>query len=223
MGPFKVTVFASLALLAGLSIPRVEAQQQQPPTQRAYTFPPTITQYPNVSQTLNLTPAQTRQLSEMNTKLQADWRDRFNKAWTSTNRDATLQQLQSQYNEAWMKGSRDILNNNQMTRYNQLYLQSQGPGAYFNPDVQKRLNLNEEQMNQLRQLRTQYDRQYQDFRAVDPTRRDDAMKRWETLQKDTSDRIRTILNEQQQKTWSEMTGENFRFAPPFTTTTPPRP
>lgn len=231
MRPFKV--FVPFAMLSGVLIaqqpaapPTTGQRPTAPPTQRGYNFPAPLFQQPNVGTSLNLTPAQTRQLAEMNTRLQADWGDRFNKTWSSTgrDRDASLQQLQSQYYDTWMKGTQNIFNDAQRQRYNQLNLQYQGPSAFLNPDMQKGLNLSDEQRTQLGQLRTQYDRQFQDFRTVDPTRRDDAMKRWETMQKETSERMRSILNEQQQKTWSQMTGEQFRFAPPFSNTpTPPRP
>lgn len=219
-------VFVSLALVSSVVHAQQTTAPPAQPAQRGFNFPTPLFQQPNVASNLNLTPAQTRQLGEMNTRLQADWQNRFNQAWGSTgrDRDASMQQLQTQYNQAWMNGTQNIFNDSQRTRYNQLYLQSQGPAAFYLPEVQRRLSLSDEQLTQLRQLGTQYGRQFQDFRTIDPAQRTDAMKRWDTMQKETSERLRTILNEQQQKTWSEMTGEPFRFAPPFSnTTTTPRP
>jgi hypothetical protein len=203
---------------------RATPQQQQQPAQRGFNFPTPLFQQPNINSQLNLTPQQQRQLSEFNTRFQADWRDRFNRAATSTEREreVALQRLQSEYNQAWMKGTNDIFNDTQRARYNQLALQSQGPGAFFDTGVQRRMNLNDEQMTQLRRLRTQWDRSMQDFQQVDPARRDDATKRWEALQRETSERVREILNDDQEKTWSELTGEAFRFSPPFSSSTTPR-
>jgi hypothetical protein len=219
---FRVLAFTSLVLVI-VGLAGVSAQQPQPPpTQRQFNFSTPLFQQPNVGTALNLTPAQTRQLTEMNTRLQTDWRDRFNKAWSATGRerDANLQQLQTQYNDAWMKGTGDIFNKTQAERYRQLQLQSEGPAVFANPTVRQRLDLTPEQQQQLGDLRTRFDTQ---FRGIDPTRdRTDATKQWETLRQETNDKIRGILNEQQRRTWSEMTGEAFKFAPPFSTPTPPR-
>jgi predicted transglutaminase-like cysteine proteinase len=245
MRPCKV--FVSLAIFASIvsaqqtappttgprTAPPTTGPQTTPPTQRTapaqtgFNFPTPLFQQPNVGSTLNLTPAQTRQLSEMNTKMQADWRDRFNTAFGSTaqNRDATMNQLQTQFNQAWMQGAGNIFNEAQRSRLNQLSLQSQGPSAFTNPDVQKQLNLTAQQQNQLQQLNTQFNRQLQDFSTVDPLRRDEATRRWNTFQQSMSERVNSILTDPQRKTWSQMTGDAFQFAPPFsgTSTTPTRP
>jgi hypothetical protein len=206
------------------------AGQAGQPTQR-FNFPTPLFQQPNVGQTLNLNRDQMGRLTDLNQRLQTRFQDEFNRAAGATgrDRDTNLQNLQGRFNTEFMQGARGVFNEQQMTRFQQLQLQSQGPSALMNPDVARRLNLSDEQRARLRELDTQFRRQMNEFSGPDASRREGFRNRWETFQRDSNSRLNSLLDENQRRTWSEMTGERFNFGPPAAPgtgtggTTPPRP
>jgi hypothetical protein len=189
-------------------------QAGQPATR--FNFPTPLFQQPNVGQTLNLNRDQMTRLNGMTQQLQNRFQGDFNRAFTGSgrDRDAAMQALQGRFNSDFMKGAGGIFNDQQMTRYRQLQLQSQGASALLSPDVASRLNLTDEQRTRLRNLDTQYQRQLRDFTGSDASRRADFRNRWETFQRENGQRINGILDENQRRMWSQMTGERFNFAPP---------
>jgi hypothetical protein len=217
----KLLLTAAFFCLPGLLAAQATAppgtgagQAGQPPPR--FNFPTPLFQQPNVGQTLNLNRDQMGRLTDMTQRLQTRFQDDFNRASGATgrDRDTNLQTLQGRFNTEWMRGARGVFNEQQMTRFQQLQLQSQGPAALMNSDVATRLNLSDEQRTRLRDLDTQFQRQMRDFTGPDAARRQDFRTRWETFQRESNSRLNSLLDENQRRTWREMTGERFNFAPP---------
>src|SRR5262245_11064717 len=209
---FAITV---LALMPAVSSAQT-ATDTPPPTPPSPPLP-ALHQYPNVAETLKLSPEQTRRLEDMNRELQARTRDAYSRAGgpLEREREAARQAVLARYNLDTARGVSSILNADQMARYRQLQLQYQGPGAFFDAEVQRQLALTQEQINQFAALRGTWDQQFQGFLTVDPAARVEAARRWEAMQRLNNQRINSILNQQQMRSWSGMVGESFRFAPPF--------
>ncbi|HXG10212.1 MAG TPA: hypothetical protein VNK04_10515 [Gemmataceae bacterium] len=141
-------------------------------------------------------------------------------------RAAQLQQLGRNFDALMMRSAGDILNEQQLTRLRQLEVQRRGFGALIDAEVQQRLNLTADQVARLRALNEEFERESRDIlKGADPNR-ELALQRYNEFQTRIWDRVNTILNEQQRRTWAQMTGNRFVFPPEFSTTgptTPPRP
>src|SRR5207253_3533219 len=129
-----------------------------------------------------------------------------------------LANMQRRFDQDWTRGARDILNQDQLNRLQQLRLQSQGPAAFSDADIQRRLDLSAEQQRSLTDLQKRYTNQLRDFRNLNPQNRDD-LRRWQDFQRGTNERLNSILNPDQRRMWSGMIGQPFNFPPPSSTGT----
>jgi hypothetical protein len=79
---------------------------------------------------------------------------------TPEQRIQRMQDLQNRFYKDFTPAVHNsITDPTQLTRYNQLYLQFQGYGAFNDPQVQQKLNLTPQQMQQLQQQAQQYNQQ----------------------------------------------------------------
>lgn len=117
-------------------------------------------------------------------------------------------QLSQQFHQGFSKSTHDVLNPQQQQRWGQLHLQYQGLDAFQDPMVQQKLNLTQEQLQQIRQASQEYQRQMAEIRRSDAK---DAGRRLSELRQRSNERIQTILNEQQQQSWQGMIGEPYNF------------
>jgi len=226
---------AWLVALAGLLTGPAFAQQSQQPQvpnqgqatqatrQGAQTaFPNGITNplYTNqdVRQALNLSDDQLRRLNAANAALQDQYRTDFSglSGVPEQDRAARLQELTRRYNTAFNQSAADIINRDQMRRYQQLGLQYRGYDAFGDADIQRQLNLSADQQQQLRLLQQRYGQDLRDISRYAQTNREDAMRRYQALQRQSGQQLNTILNDQQRQAWSGMTGEPFPFQPQWT-------
>src|SRR5262249_52951257 len=105
----------------------------------------------DVSRSLSLTPDQVNRLNQLNTQTQSSFQADWNRltAMNDAERVARAQQLNGQFNSAFLNGAQNVFNNQQLARYRQLQLQSLGFGAFFDPAVQRQLNLTPDQLQRL--------------------------------------------------------------------------
>jgi hypothetical protein len=100
----------------------------------------------------------------------------------------------------------------QRARFNQLHTQYQFYDAFTDPSVQQRLNLNAQQMQQLRAYRQEWANELQQLRNVDPDQREAARRRYQQLRSDFSDRINQMMTDPaQRQAWLELYGEPYEF------------
>jgi len=127
-------------------------------------------------------------------------------------RTQKMQDLQNRFNQSFNSAvQKTITDPQQQQRFGQLYLQYQGVGAFNDPTVQQKLNLTDEQRQKLSQLGNQWNTQMQTYSGQ--WKNDTEGKRWGEMRKQYNDRINSILNDQQQQTWRQMTGNQFEFQP----------
>ena len=195
-----------------------------PPTTPANPFPSPLYRMQDVSKSLNLTPAQINRLNQSTDQLQT----RYGKDYSGINslpadqRTARTQELMNNYNRDWSKSANDIFNDQQRAHYGQLELQYRGLGALNDPNVQKQLNLTEQQRGQLRGLADWNQQQLQDINKIGATDSTQAQKLYDTYRQESQNRLNKFLTPEQQQTWRTMTGDPYTFKPTFNTTGTPR-
>jgi len=199
--------------------PTPQAQNKVDPRVNHPGSPTPIYQMNDVAKSLNLTPEQVNRLNTQTADIQKRYADDFNKLNSLSGAERAQQQndLNRRYNADWMKSARDILNENQISRYQQLQYQYGGFGTFNDPDVQKRLNLTDEQRNNLRQLNDWSSQQMQDINRLGATDAQKATQLHGDYQRQYQERFNKFLTPEQQRTWQQMTGEPYRFQPSFTT------
>jgi Spy/CpxP family protein refolding chaperone len=216
--------FAGIAVagaLAASATAQSPAPRPPPPAQpvapQTYAFPTTIHQMNDVNKSLNLTDKQIEQLNKVTTQTQEHYRPNYEKLGNLTEgeRWAKTQELHRQYNTEWTKGARDVLDDNQLNRYQQLQWQYGGYNSLYDPDVQKQLQLTEEQQRGLRREIDWSNQQMQDINKLGATDSEKAMQAHRDYRKQYDERWNKYLTPEQHKTWTKMTGEAYQFQPPL--------
>lgn len=103
----------------------------------------------------------------------------------------------------------DILKPEQMKRLKQIELQRAGEEAFRRPEVQKALNLTAAQTESLKTITSDAAKETRDLFSGGAGQ--GAREKIAALRKQTSEKIQGILNEDQKKTWKELTGEPFQM------------
>jgi hypothetical protein len=144
-------------------------------------------------------------IEEINKKRAADFQGlRGNDPENQEKRQALMKEIREETDKA-LAG---ILNEDQRKRLKQIELQFQGARAFGTPDVQKALNLTDDQKEKIKTIN---DDARQEMQSIfqgggDPQ---ENRKKMQALQKETTEKIVALLDEGQKKTWKEMTGAHF--------------
>ncbi len=117
------------------------------------------------------------------------------------------------------KSLEKILSAEQNKRLHQIELQIQGIGAFMNPEIQKQLDLNDEQKDDVRKLVTDMSKEMQklaadmqakaqqgNFEAIQ-----DGVKKLQSLNRETAAKAAKLLKPEQQKKWKELSGAPFEL------------
>ncbi len=220
----RLSYVLGTALTLGLAtavVAQQPANPQQRPTQ-TYPYPNTLYQYPDVAKSLNLTADQMNRLNQVTEQAQTRYRTGYDKFGnlTPAERATRIQELNRDYYNDWLRDARDVFNEEQLNRHRQLNLQYGGFNSLVDPEVQKRLNLNDQQRINLRENMAWSEQQLQEIHTIGATNREKGTKLYGDFQKEYETRFNKLLLPAQQKTWREMTGEAYRFQPSFVV--PPR-
>jgi hypothetical protein len=180
-------------------------------------YPTPLYQMNNVSKSLNLSPEQVGRLNQLTTKTQGMYRDKYNNLSTlnDTDRWTRTQDVNRQYYGDWSKGAQEIFNSDQSKRYQQLNHQYGGFTSLYEPNVQKELNLTQQQIKSLDEHRDWNTQQLQSIdrtALTDPTK---ATQMYNDYWKQRQERLNTYLTPAQQRAWLQLTGEPFTFQPSF--------
>lgn len=130
-------------------------------------------------------------------------------------RTQKMQQMSQDFYRGVNDAAKEVLNAEQMSRYNQLYLQHQGWQAFDDPEIQRKLNLTDEQRQKINQLQSDYQTQWGNLNKEFGTDREGAARRYNELRQKNREQMNSLLNEQQRQTWREMTGDPFDFPHTF--------
>ncbi|MBX6315756.1 MAG: hypothetical protein IRY99_23000 [Isosphaeraceae bacterium] len=165
-----------------------------------------------VQEELKLSEEQVNKAESLARDMQGRMRDLFQSGGDPEERREKAQKL----NEEMRKSVADILKPEQKKRFDQIELQSRGYLAFLDPEVQKKLNLTEEQKDKLRDLARESGERMRDLFQAAGGDRQTAMQKIQTLRRETNEKAVALLTEDQKKTWKEMTGAPFevRFERP---------
>jgi hypothetical protein len=226
--PSILGVACSVALVTSVSAQTASPNQKlvqfqaQPPPKIAQVqitpYPTALHQMNDVNKALNLNPEQINRLNKVTEQTQAKHRDSYNKLNTLNDADrfGATQQLHQQYYTDWNMGARDIFTAEQWNRYQQLNYQYGGFNSFYDPDVQKRLNLTAAQLKNVGEYAAWSNQQMQNIHkigAIDPTQ---GAQTYSNYQKQYQEHFNKLLTPDQHKTWGDLTGKPYTFQPTFT-------
>ena len=171
----------------------------------------------DVRRSLNLTDAQIRQLSSNNPQYMQQLQNQLVRlsSLPESQRAAELQNLQIGGQQEFWRSANTVLTPEQTQRYRQLEYQYQGPGAFSNPEVRSRLNLTNEQAQNLQQLHEQNTRWMQMFQEPGGSGQD-AAARYSDYRRQLNEKTTAILTPDQRGIWQGMTGDSYDFRLPVT-------
>jgi hypothetical protein len=106
------------------------------------------------------------------------------------------------------KAVSDILKPEQIKRLQQIELQQAGVMAFNQPEVQKALNLTDEQKQKIKTIGEDFVKEQRELRQPGGNPQETQQK-MAALRKQTTDKVQSLLTEDQKKSWKELTGEPF--------------
>jgi hypothetical protein len=171
----------------------------------------------DVSRSLTINDRQFQQLNTMTQRLQERYQTQYDRVSTlpERQRQDRLMQLNREYTSAWLNDAKTVLDSRQLSRYQQLQLQYGGFSTFNDPAIQKQLNLTDTQLRDLGDSLTWSNRRTQEIVNQAQTDRVLALEWYRDYSKEFQDRLKRILSGEQQRQWSDMTGESFPFPPPI--------
>lgn len=167
----------------------------------------------DVRRALNLTENQVSRLREAQKQARSLYKNQYGRLTKLNGADKLtgLQELQVNEQEEFFRTAEGILSAEQMRRYRQLDYQYQGPGAFSNPALRKKLQLTDVQTMQLQALQTQsmyaFASLLQDSRGFPG----EALARFNVYRRQLAEKTAGVLTPEQQRLWEELTGEPFKF------------
>jgi hypothetical protein len=113
------------------------------------------------------------------------------------------------YNEEEREVVGKVLKPEQFKRIKQIQVQGAGLDAFLQPAVQKELKLTDEQKENVKAAAKEYRKASDDIHGG--RKATSVAKQLATLREATMKKLVALLNEEQQRTWKEMTGEPFQL------------
>jgi hypothetical protein len=117
--------------------------------------------------------------------------------------------------EATMKAVDSILTKDQLARLKQIQLQQEGIRAYANSEVQSALKLSDDQKDKIKTIVEDTGKEvreaFQGINFQDREKMAEARKKMETLNKEATDKITSLLKDDQKKTLKDLMGEKFEI------------
>jgi hypothetical protein len=129
-------------------------------------------------------------------------------------------ELNRPYNGARMNGARGIFYGDQRRPHGQLRLPYVGFHALENPDVQRQLDLTDQQMQDVSEILDWSREQMQDISLLAATDSAQAEQAYREYRRDRRQQLSKVLTPDQQSRWQQVTGESFNLSPPFMVTVP---
>jgi hypothetical protein len=120
-----------------------------------------------------------------------------------------FQEIGKEMNEATLKAVGEFLKPEQIARLHQVSYQVRGAMAFSDPEVAKKLNITDAQKDEIKAIVDDSNEKMQELRQGLQDDREGAMKKMAEVRKETLTKVVAKLNDEQQKTWKEMTGPEF--------------
>lgn len=168
----------------------------------------------DVQKELGLTDDQVKKVKEAVQKVRDKHQEEFSSLQGMDEETRTKRmELARTANKEIMESLGDVLKPEQAKRLKQIMLQArlQMPGGmvFNDPEVQSELKLTDDQKEKIKTISE--DAQKEMREAFTGGGRDEMRKKMASLRKETMDKIKAVLTDDQKKTWEEMTGKPFEF------------
>jgi len=204
-----------VVLLAGPSLAQQRQQQRQRQGQGfGQGGLSQLLQNESVQKELKVEGDQATKLKDAVGKVTAAHRDEFAKLrdLDQNERRTKTAELTRTVNEETLKAVSDILNTEQLKRLKQIELQQAGERAYSRPEVQKALNLTDEQKEKLKTIAEDTSKQRREL--LQGGNAQGNREKLTALTKESNDKVQAVLTDEQKKAWKDLTGETFTIARP---------
>ncbi len=199
-----------LALAAGLAAPAA-GQPQFGGRGGGFGGPGMLLQNTGVQKELKLSEEQIKKIKDIGQKIQEKHKDDFAALakLDQQERREKGQELFKAIGEETEKELASVLNPDQSKRLKQISLQMRGSQAFNEEDVQKSLNLTDDQKDKIKTLNEDAGKEMREvFQNAQGNFRE-AGEKVAALRKETMEKVAALLTEEQKKSWKEMTGEPF--------------
>ncbi len=131
-------------------------------------------------------------------------------------RQTKMAELMKEVNESTTKAIKEFLKPEQLTRLHQCSNQVRGALAFADPEIAKKLNITDAQKEEIKTINEESGEKIQEIRRDAGDDREAAGKKIAEYRKEVLGKIVAKLNDEQQKTWKELTGAPFDYVPtPF--------
>lgn len=191
-----------------------------------------LIQNPSVQKELNLTDDQIKKITDASQSISEKFRDERAaiRNLQGDERREKGQELGKKIANETNQALAGILKPEQQKRLKEITLQRDGPRAFNSEEVQKALKLTDEQKDKIKTINEDAAKDMQALRpqggrrgaggggggAADATAFKEMMTKMAALNKETMDKISSVLTDDQKKGWKDMTGAPFeiKFEPP---------
>ncbi len=113
---------------------------------------------------------------------------------------------------AVLKALSGILDEKQLMRLRQIELQQRGACAFLDPTVQKQLSITPEQSGNIKTILDDSQKEMAEaFKEAKGGNFQGVQEKIASLRKETNDKVTSVLNAEQQKTYKQMVGETFKL------------
>jgi hypothetical protein len=128
-------------------------------------------------------------------------------------RRTKMQELNREMTASALKTAGEFLTPEQLTRLKQIALQQRGAMAFNDPEVQKKLNLTDNQKTEIQAIVQESMEGMRGLFSQDQSQeeREAAMKKMSELRKQAISKAESKLNDEQQKSWKELLGAPFEI------------
>lgn len=169
----------------------------------------------SVQKELKFTDEQAKKAGEIVADLREKYQDKLQEARQSQDFQA-MQKINRDMTDEAKKMMADVLKPDQIKRFDQISLQQRGLQAFTDPELLKKIDLNDDQKAKIRDIGQEVQAQRQEIMQGFQDDREGTMKKMNTLRKESIDKALAVLTDSQKKTYKEMSGEPFevKYEPP---------
>ncbi|MFO0866416.1 MAG: hypothetical protein U0744_17520 [Gemmataceae bacterium] len=197
----------------GTGAPGSGAQGAIPKTGYAggYTQQPWFTD-PNARQSLGITNEQYNQLHKSYSNYWRDFTTGLNQ-FSPDQREKQMSKAVSNFVSQTSKAAQDILKPDQYNRFRQMEMQYRGWNSFNDPQVQKELNLTQQQREQLQTYQNRWNQTMNQVYSSTPQNREAAMKSYQDARLQYDKQVQQFLTPEQRRAWAQMMGDPYEFRP----------
>jgi len=180
----------------------------------------------SVQKELKLSDDQIKKITDANQSIRDKHRDDFEavRKLEGDEQREKREALGKTMREETDKAVGEILKPDQSKRLKEIQLQQEGARAFNEADVQKALNLTDDQKEKIKTINDDASKEMRDLfpprgrrggggggAPPDPSAFQERMKKMADMRKETLDKVTSVLTDDQKKTWKEMTGTPFEM------------